>query len=240
MNAAKVTVTCPHCGKTQPEPRDAYSTVCKNCRQHFRLHESPGATALAAPKPPKPADTREVTCFQCGTLLEVAREAESTMCKRCSGHVDLHDYQIDSAVSKNFRTYGAFVIGEKGYVFNAEALVSEAVIKGRFHGKIEARRSLTIHSTAEIRGSFLAQKLIIPAGNHFHWKDTLELKDADIAGELAANVHAAGTIRVKATGLLFGDVTARNLVVESGAVVVGMLRIGEASPDTAAAAPPHQ
>ena len=34
--------------------------------------------------------------------------AESTMCKRCSDYVDLRDYLINSAVSKNFRTHGRF------------------------------------------------------------------------------------------------------------------------------------
>ena len=32
------------------------------------------------------------------------------MCKRCSTHIDLRDYQITNAVSKNFKTKGQFVI----------------------------------------------------------------------------------------------------------------------------------
>ena len=66
-------------------------------------------------------------------------------------------------MSRNFRTKGAFVVEPKGYVFNTEAIVGEAVIKGRFLGKLIAERSLTIYSTADIRGTFTAGKLIIPA-----------------------------------------------------------------------------
>lgn len=179
---------------------------------------------------PKHAEERpeqkEVTCFQCGTTLQVPVEAQSTMCKRCSTHVDLRDYQIDQAVSKNFRTHGAFVIGEKGYVFNTEALVGDAVIKGRFLGKLIARRSLTFHSSAEFRGTFQAEQLVIPAGSRFYWKDEIKVGGAEIAGELVANLQAAGTVRLAGTGKLFGNVVARNLVVRSGAVLVGAIQIG--------------
>ena len=222
MKPDKVTVTCPHCGQTQLEPQAAYSTVCRHCHQHFRLQEAPRPAPKRAEEKP---EQKEVTCFQCGTLLHVAVEAQSTMCKRCSTHVDLCDYQIDQAVSKNFRTHGTFVIGEKGYVFNTEALVGDAVIKGRFLGKLVARRSLTFYSTAEFRGTFQTEHLVIPSGNRFYWKDELKISSAEIAGELVANLQSGGTVRLTGTGKMFGNVSAANLVVQSGAVLVGEMRI---------------
>jgi len=148
------------------------------------------------------------------------------MCKRCSSHVDLRDYQITKTESKNFRTYGRLVIEEKGYVLNTDSLVGEAVIKGRLIGKIVAHRTLEIYSTASIKGSFNTGRLIIPAGNHFQWPELLRIGGAEIGGELAANIQSSGTIVLKSTGRLFGDIQAANLVVESGAVFVGNARIG--------------
>jgi len=231
MKPAKVTVACPHCGHGQPEARDAYSTVCRQCGRHFRLQEAARAVAEAPPK--RAVETRGVTCFKCGTALEVPRDAESTMCKRCSTHVDLRDYEINQAVSKNFRTHGAFIIGEKGYVFNTEADVGEAVIKGRFLGKLVAHRSLTLHSTAEIRGTFQTALLIVPAGSRFFWKEPLRVGGVQVGGELAADVDTAGTVSISSTGRLFGNVTARGLVVESGAVLVGDVRVRPVEPDKA-------
>ncbi|MBI3881732.1 MAG: polymer-forming cytoskeletal protein [Verrucomicrobia bacterium] len=222
MKPDKVNVACPHCGQSQLEPRGGYSTVCRHCGQNFRIHKG---DRPAAPLLVNALATRRVVCFECGTLLDVSVEAESTMCKRCSTHVDLRDYQIDQAVSKNFRTHGAFVIGEKGYVFNTEANVGDAVIKGRLLGKLTAHRSLTIYSTAEIRGTFRAALLIIPVGNCVAWKLPLDVGEVEIAGELAANVHIDGTVRIKSTGRLFGDVQVRNLIVEPGAVLVGNVRL---------------
>jgi cytoskeletal protein CcmA (bactofilin family)/DNA-directed RNA polymerase subunit RPC12/RpoP len=220
---AKVTVACPHCGHKQAEPRSAFSSVCKKCGQHLRIEEILRPKPQAAKTAP---ERRRVTCFECGTELEVALSAESTMCKRCSRYVDLHDYHITSTVSKNFKTKGSFVLEPKGYLLNTEAIVGDAVIKGRLLGKLTAQRSLTIYSSAEIKGSFSAARLVIPAANHFRWPEPIKTGSAEIAGELAANLDVAGTLVLKSTARLFGDVAAKNMVVEAGAVVVGKARIG--------------
>jgi cytoskeletal protein CcmA (bactofilin family) len=219
----KVRVTCPHCGNEQLEPPTAISTVCKKCRKHLNLQEDLKPARKTVERAP---ERRRITCFDCGTELEVALSAESTMCKRCSSYVDLHDYHITNAVSKNFKTKGAFVVELKGYIFNTEVTVGDAVIKGRFHGRLLAEHSLTIYSTAEFKGSFKTARLIIPAENHFYWKEPITVGAAEIAGELAANLHAAGTIILKSTARLFGNVEAGGAVVQEGAVVVGQWRIG--------------
>jgi len=231
MAAAKpktTMVTCPKCGHEQREPVGVYSTICKSCRAHFRLGE-PAAPAKRSARaaPEKPAvEKRKITCFQCGTDLEVPVAAESTMCKRCSSHVDLRDYQITQTVSKNFRTYGRLVIEEKGYILNTDSRVGEAVIKGRIIGKIEADRLLEIHSTAVIKGTFKTGRLVIPAGTRFRWPETLKIGGADIAGEFVANVSTKGTVVLRSTARFFGDVEAGNLVIENGAVIVGDAKIG--------------
>jgi cytoskeletal protein CcmA (bactofilin family) len=174
-------------------------------------------------------EQRRVRCFQCGAELEAPKAAASTMCKRCSGYVDLSDYRITQTVSKNFRTHGWLVVEEKGYVLNTEAVVGEAVIKGRLIGKLAAENTLEIHSSANIKGTFTAGLLVIPSGNHFRWPEPLRLGGAEIGGELVADLHCSGTIRLKSTARLFGDVEAANFVVESGAVFVGSIKIGKAA-----------
>ncbi len=219
----KVLVACPHCGQSQAEVRSAISTNCRACGRYFRVQEvlhPPPQVVAHVPR------RRRVLCFDCGAELEVAVSAESTICKRCSHYVDLQDYRITSAVSRNFKTKGAFVVEPKGYVFNTEAIVGEAVIKGRFLGKLIAERSLTLYSGAEFKGSFQTGRLIIPAQNHFRWKETLQVGSAEIAGELASDLQAEGTILLAATAKMFGDIVAANLVVQEGAVVVGRVRVG--------------
>src|SRR5690349_14201054 len=220
MPAAKtktVSVTCPKCGHVQPEPRGAYSTICKKCRAHFRLDEIEKPAVPKKKEEKKTAiECRKIVCFSCSTELDVPVAAESTMCKRCSSHVDLRDYEITATVSKNYRTHGRLVLEEKGYMMNTDSLVGDAVLKGRIIGKITAKRSMEIFSSATIKGTFQAGRLIIPEGNRFRWPQALKIDGAEISGELVADIQATGTVVLKATARLFGDVTAANLVIESG------------------------
>src|SRR4029077_5577436 len=74
-----VPVACPKGCHTQPEPRSAYSTICKKCQAHFRIEEAlrPVVKAQKAV-----IEQRQVRCFQCGAELEAPLAAKSTMCKR--------------------------------------------------------------------------------------------------------------------------------------------------------------
>ena len=219
----RVPVSCPACGHRQLEPPTAYSSVCRACRQHFLVQEALHPTA----KPPPPAfEQKRVRCFQCSAELEVPVAAASTMCKRCGCYVDLADYRITQTVSKNFKTYGRLVVEEKGYVLNADAVVGDALIKGRFIGKLAAAGTLELHSSAKIKGTFTAARLLIPAGHRFRWPDPVRVKAADIHGELVASLQTTGPVWLRSTARFFGAVQAPNLVVELGAVFVGTARVG--------------
>jgi cytoskeletal protein CcmA (bactofilin family)/DNA-directed RNA polymerase subunit RPC12/RpoP len=219
----KVLVACPHCGHSQLEPRAAVSTVCKECHRHYEVREA----LSPAPKAVEVAiERKQITCFECGKKLEVPATAQSSMCKWCSSYIDLQDYRIANATSRNFKTKGTLALDPTGYLFNTETIVGDAVIKGRFLGKLFAERTLTIYTTAEIKGSIASGHLIVPAKNRFRWKEPIIARSAEIAGELAGNLQCEGTIIIKSTARMFGDLHARDLVVEDGAVVVGNARIG--------------
>ena len=223
-----VAVACPRCGYSQREPRSAYSTICRNCQQHFRLEEVLHPAAKASRLV---IEQRQVRCFQCGTDLEAPRAAASTMCKRCSSYVDLTDYRITQTVAKSFRTHGWVVVEEKGYLLNTDTVAGEAVIKGRVIGKLFAEGTLEIHSSAWIKGQFSAGRLVIPAGHCFHWPDPVRAGAVELAGELIADLQVSGTVLLKSTARLFGNVQAANLVVEANAIFVGAANIGRKIPE---------
>jgi cytoskeletal protein CcmA (bactofilin family)/DNA-directed RNA polymerase subunit RPC12/RpoP len=218
-----VKVACPQCGHQQAEPTTGYSSNCKQCGQYFRVQEALKPARRAAEKGP---EQRRLNCLDCGAELLVPVSAQSSVCKHCSSYLDLRDYQITNAVSKNYKTAGAFVVEPKGYIFNTECVVGEAVIKGRFLGKLVVERTLTIHSGASIQGTFTAGCLVIPAGEHFRWPEPIRVKSARIAGELVGELCADDTVTLQSTARMFGNLEARQLVVEEGAVLVGRLQIG--------------
>jgi len=234
MKPEKVSVACPKCGHTQQEPSAAYSSSCKKCGQYFRLQDLNKSPAEKNGKAHR--EMRRVACFSCATELDVPVSAQSTMCKRCSSHVDLRDYNITSTVSKNFRTRGRFVLEESGYLLNTDSFATEVVLKGRLQGKLAAD-IFHIYPTAEIRGSFEAGKMVIPQVTNFRWPKTIRVQSAEIAGEVAGNLHAAGTILLRSGARLFGNIVAAGLVIESGAIWVGQSMVGAIAREEEPAAP---
>ena len=218
-----VQVACPHCGHRQTESADGYSTNCKSCGGYFRVQDVLKPTRRKADRR---LDQRRIHCLDCGLELHAPASAQSTMCKRCSSYLDLRDYRIIRAVSKNFKTVGTLAIELKGYVFNTESHVGQAIIKGRFLGKLVTQGDLILYSTAEISGTFHAGCLVIPATEHFRWKSPIKARSARIAGELVADLKVEDTIRLEATARLFGSIQARHLVIEEGAILTGKAKIG--------------
>jgi len=218
-----VEVACPRCGHLQPEPPTAYSTLCKKCQAYYRVQEAlhPAPQALKAG-----ILQRVIHCFQCSHELEVPHTAASTMCKWCSSHIDLTDYHVTQTVAKSFRTHGRLVIEEKGYVLNTEATVGDAIVKGRLIGRLSAYRTLVVHSSASIKGTFTAGQLIVPAGECFHWPEVIKVGGVDLGGELVADLEVVGIVRLQSGARCFGHIRAGHLVVDAGAVFVGFARIG--------------
>ncbi|MBX3731672.1 MAG: polymer-forming cytoskeletal protein [Verrucomicrobiae bacterium] len=219
----QIQVVCPNCGNGQLEPRRAISTTCRKCRQHLLVQELLNPRLAPAPAPALLHAHRRVTCFDCGTEMDVPVAARSSMCKRCSSYLDFQDYSIASTISKSFKTKGRFVVEKNGYVFNTEVLAGEIVIRGRILGKLTAERTLTVHSNAEIQGTFKAPLLVIPADNCFHTRETLRVTSVEIFGELVGSIRAERTVFLRATGSVFGNLHAHSLVVEEGAVLVGQI-----------------
>jgi cytoskeletal protein CcmA (bactofilin family) len=113
----------------------------------------------------------------------------------------------------------------KGYVFNTEAFVGEAVLKGRFLGKLSVERTLTLYSSAQVKGTITAGRLIIPAQNALSWNESWKVAAAEIEGELVGHLHASAGVVLKATARFFGKISAAALQMEEGAMFVGAASI---------------
>jgi cytoskeletal protein CcmA (bactofilin family) len=196
--------------------------VCKHCGEYLRVQDLLKPAAKAAPPPP---EQKRIVCFECVAEFDVPASARSTMCKKCGCYIDLQDYSITNAVSKNFRTKGSFVIQPNGYVFNSETVATQATIKGRFIGKLAAEK-LTIHSTAQIKGTLTTACLIVPPANQVRWEGELKVGSAEIEGELVADLHAERTVHVRPNGRLTGKLEATSLIADLGAVLSVQARFG--------------
>ena len=237
MKPQRVAVSCPRCGQSQQEPTAAYSTRCRKCGEHFRIEDvlrpsaRPAGTRPAGTRVEQPPrETRHVTCFQCSTDLEVPLSAQSTMCKRCSAHVDLRDYDFTATVSKNFKTKGSCVLHENACLLNTNSIFGHAILKGKVIGRVAAD-VLELHRTFEIKGAFKAGHLILPVGTTLRWPEPVVLNSADISGEFIGNLKASGTITIRSGARVFGNIEAGGLAVEPDAILVGLMKIGGPAPE---------
>jgi cytoskeletal protein CcmA (bactofilin family) len=216
LNQDRCVVTCPRCGHKQPGHADFFPNLCRSCGHRFL---SGFAQETVVPQ-------RTITCFDCGVALRVALGALSTLCKKCSSHIDLRDYHIASSLYQRFKTQGKVVIAEEGCVHDTNAMVGEAVILGTFIGKLTVERTLTIYPDADIQGTFKAGKLVIPENTRFRWPELIRVGAAEVSGELAADLKAEALVWLKATARFFGHLQASRLVVEPGAAFVGVAEVG--------------
>jgi len=221
----------------------AKSTICRQCGRSF----SP-----SAPKPGlKLKDTsaapeevplhrkleaiwgrqrnRLVSCFECKRKHEVSDQATSTNCPGCSAHIDLRDYKIATSFSRTIRTRGDVHLASKGDLSSTSVICNSAIIEGKLRGNLECEDSMTINLVGKIPGRISARHVIVERKADIHCFRQVRAGSIEIKGRMSGEIMAQTIVTVHKKGSLEGDVTARAITVEKGAMFSGQLVIGQVS-----------
>jgi len=92
---------------------------------------------------------------------------------------------------------------------------NDVIIHGKVEGELSTERSITIGETAEIKGPITGQVVTI-------------------AGFVKGSVDAGQKLEILPTGKVYGSISARELVIRSGAIFIGkstMPTEDESTPD---------
>lgn len=101
------------------------------------------------------------------------------------------------------------IIG-KGTKLEGSMEVAQSLrIDGSFKGQLKASDTLIIGSTGELA------------------EVTVHVKNAIIGGKVQGNINASGKVTLESSSRLEGDLTAKLLVIEEGALFSGNCRTGE-------------
>ena len=101
----------------------AKSTMCRQCGAHFVPSAAKLEVRLRPKDEPAPAmadpsvfrklegfwtkhHSSIIECFDCKAAQQISSAASSTICPKCSKHIDLRDYKITTSFSRSIRTYG--------------------------------------------------------------------------------------------------------------------------------------
>ncbi|MEZ4894697.1 MAG: polymer-forming cytoskeletal protein [Saprospiraceae bacterium] len=77
------------------------------------------------------------------------------------------DFRIDGTIKGKLRCKAKVIIGPSGVV-DGEIHCQNAVVEGRFKGKMTVTELLNIRETAEVEGEISTNKLLVQSGAHFN------------------------------------------------------------------------
>ncbi len=93
-----------------------------------------------------------------------------------------------------------------------------------FDGKLTFRGTLRID--AKFTGSIVTDDVLI-VGEHAKMNAEITCGTIVIHGEVNGNIHASSAVELRHTARLRGDVTSPGIVVERGALLQGLVKLGE-------------
>jgi cytoskeletal protein CcmA (bactofilin family)/ribosomal protein S27E len=242
---AKVSVDCPHCGFKQMEYAAAKSTMCRQCGAHF-VPLAPKVQVRLRSKDEPVESVPDVSlfrklegfwtkhhsaiieCFDCKATQEISSAAHSTICPKCSKHIDLRDYKISTSFSRSIRTNGQIHLTAKGDLSSSNVTCRAALIEGKLRGNLQCLGRATINFTGKIPGRLTAEHILVDRKSVVQFFRRVRVKSIEIRGRMTGEIIADGTVIIHRNAVLDGNVTAKSISVEKGGIFCGQLIIGSA------------
>jgi cytoskeletal protein CcmA (bactofilin family) len=223
----------------------AKSTMCRQCGAHFvPLAPRVQVRLRSKDEPIKPvADlsllrklegfwskhhSAIIECFDCKATQEISSAAHSTICPKCSKHIDLRDYKISTSFSRSIRTNGQIHLTAKGDLSSSNVTCRAALIEGKLRGNLHCLGRATINFTGKIPGRLTAEHILVERKSVVQFFRSVRVKSIEIRGRMTGEIVAEGTVIIHRNAMLDGNVTAKSISVEKGGIFCGQLIIGSA------------
>ena len=223
----------------------AKSTMCRQCGAHF-VPSAPKTEVRFRPKE-EPVETVSdpslfrklegfwtkhtssiIECFDCKATQEISSAATSTICPKCSKHIDLRDYKIATSFSRSIRTHGQIHLTSKGDLSSSNVTCRSALIEGKLRGNLQCLGTATINFSGKIPGRLTAEHVLVERKSIVQFFRRVRVKSIEIRGQVTGEIIAEGAVIIHRNAVLDGNVTAKSISVEKGGIFYGQLIIGSA------------
>ena len=94
-------------------------------------------------------------------------------------------------------------------------------------GSVKTEESIRLDGT--LKGELHASGTLVIGPSGRVEAEIVRVRDAVIGGEVSGNLDAEGSVKLEASAVFNGDVTARSIVVEEGAIIRGKCTAGDES-----------
>jgi cytoskeletal protein CcmA (bactofilin family) len=220
--------------------------MCRQCGSHFvpsapkvelrlRPRSEPAAESVADNSIRKKIEglwnkhhSSTIECFDCRATQEISSAASSTICPKCSKHIDLRDYKVATSFSRSIRTHGHVHLTSKGDLASSSVTCRTALIEGKMRGNVQCTGTATVNVVGKVPGRLTAEHVLIERKADVIFFRRLRVKTIEIRGKMAGEIIAEGTVVIHRNGSLDGNVTAKSISVEKGGIFLGQLVIGSA------------
>jgi DNA-directed RNA polymerase subunit RPC12/RpoP len=221
-------VECPSCGQQQELDKGVLSAFCKRCHRRLSVDELTSAGASNAVPVFDGSDVPmvNVTCTRCGRETPVPKAAINAKCRHCRELIALRKGRPVARAKRGGRVEGPRAQVFRCYTCGAELTAAEEALStmcpkcGR---RVELRDlEVTAHRQQDM---FTCGRVHVAAGGLL--EGSINASVVLIEGEVRGPVTSGSSLVVGATGRCYGQVVARALRVEHGAVLVGPVRLNE-------------
>jgi cytoskeletal protein CcmA (bactofilin family) len=204
----RIEVTCPECSASQLEPALVVSTQCRSCRANFQVREGKGVvrkhptTRLAAPRkdsdpePEPPPEVAKTPFLPKGPSIP----APQSFLMRLFNPI------------KPPRQVTCFECGHS-YTAVGEAQSSQCPKCSGYISLIHYDITVQWNRRIQTCGDVIIQKSGVVSGAN------IQCHNLTVIGELAGSVECSGTVVIRSSGKITGNVFCRHLRVEKGARV---------------------
>jgi cytoskeletal protein CcmA (bactofilin family) len=168
-----------------------------------------------------------IECYECGYKFQLHGRAASTNCSKCRVMLDLTDHVINKKWNGTIKTAGKVHIASSGIAESGEIVASEIVLEGKIEtGRVRATQKLEIWPGSRFcEDNVRTVDLFIAPGATATFNQPTDYRSVEVAGTLHANLHANGTVIVKAGGRFVGEIYSGHLIVEDGGGLQALVKI---------------
>jgi cytoskeletal protein CcmA (bactofilin family) len=161
---------------------------------------------------------RLIICYACGYSYQLHGRVTQTVCSKCRTKLDCADHVIDSNRTDPLKAVGTIRIAANAHLVGCEIVGHDVILAGKADAaRVTALHRLEIEAGATFsEATIQAPDLRIGPGATVRLERLTHFRDVTIAGSLEATLHATGTVRIEAGGLLRGTLRTEHLVMEDG------------------------
>jgi len=221
-------VECPKCGNRQELDKGAFSAFCKRCHERLSTGTSgpDGRSKGFASFKGASAPMSAAVCPHCGGETPVAKTAINAKCRHCRELFPLGKTAGAGKPKRGGRVDGARARAVICYKCGAEVTAAEEALSTmcpKCGQRIELR-DIQITSPRQ-EDVYTCGRLHVAARGTV--EGTINAAQVRVDGEVRGAVVCGSSLEVGATGRCYGEVTAKALRVDKGAVFVGPVRLNE-------------